>query len=92
MDDLISRDGALGVVSDCGICIQKILDIPEVDVRPIGYTHWIFEKDRQRHWHCANCGEVWGATCAFFNYCPNCGFRVRRKKENESNKEVLRDM
>ena len=31
MDDLISRQAAIGVVSErCGICIQRIVDLPSV--------------------------------------------------------------
>ena len=28
MDDLISRQAAIDAVSDCGICIQRIVDLP----------------------------------------------------------------
>ncbi len=31
MSDLISRQDALDAVNDCGICIQKILDIPSAE-------------------------------------------------------------
>ena len=31
MSDLISRQAVLDAVNDCGICIQKILDIPSAD-------------------------------------------------------------
>ena len=31
MGDLIERQAALDAVNDCGICIQKILDIPSAD-------------------------------------------------------------
>ena len=31
MSDLISRQAALDAVNDCGICIQKILDIPSAE-------------------------------------------------------------
>ena len=31
MSDLISRQDVLDAVNDCGICIQRILDIPSAD-------------------------------------------------------------
>lgn len=31
MDDLISRQAVLDLVNDCGICIQKIIDLPSVN-------------------------------------------------------------
>ena len=31
MSDLISRQDALDAVNDCGICIQRILDIPSAE-------------------------------------------------------------
>ena len=31
MSDLISRQAVLDAVNDCGICIQKILDIPSAE-------------------------------------------------------------
>ncbi|MBQ1791849.1 MAG: hypothetical protein II008_16855, partial [Oscillospiraceae bacterium] len=31
MSDLIERQDALDAVNDCGICIQKILDIPSAE-------------------------------------------------------------
>ena len=32
MSDLISRQDALDAVNDCGICIQKIMDIPSAEL------------------------------------------------------------
>ena len=37
---------------------------------------WVYETDRTRHWHCSNCGDVWGITAMKMNYCPNCGKKM----------------
>lgn len=38
MRDLISREAAIDVVNDCGICIQKILDLPSAEPKWIPVT------------------------------------------------------
>ena len=38
MDDLIARDDALAAITTdggCGICTQRILDVPEMDAIPV---------------------------------------------------------
>ena len=44
MSDYISRQAALEAVNDCGICIQRIVDIPTADivevVRCKDCKHW----------------------------------------------------
>ena len=35
MSDLISRQAAIDVVSDCGICMQQILDLPSAQTEII---------------------------------------------------------
>lgn len=41
-------------------------------------THgcWIEEADRDRHWHCSECGYVVGLAGKTFKYCPECGARM----------------
>ena len=38
MSDLISRQAALDAVNDCGICIQKILDLPSAEPKKGKWT------------------------------------------------------
>lgn len=40
----------------------------------VGEARWVREEDRVNHWHCSNCGEVWGITAAYMSHCPNCGY------------------
>ena len=49
--DLISRKDALDAVNDCGICIQKILDIPSAEPEPeeFEWCHDCKEYDQERH-------------------------------------------
>lgn len=59
MSDLISRQAVLDAVNDCGICIQKILDIPSA------------ESERKWTAHEVACilAELFGDDCA----CDYCG-------------------
>lgn len=62
---------------------QFIESEPTVDAKPVRIAHWVHEPDRQRHWHCSDCGYVSGVTCASFNYCPNCGAKVDRSRQDD---------
>ena len=35
MSDLIDRQAAIEAISNCGICIQKLLDLPSVQPEPL---------------------------------------------------------
>ena len=81
MSDLISRQDALDAVNDCGICIQRILDIPSAEPeRKTG--KWIYDTERvagdgwtYSQYHCSECGfQVIGGLAKF---CPNCGADMR---------------
>ena len=50
MSDLISRQDALDAVNDCGICIQKIMDIPsaELEQKWTPVTEALPEEDMER--------------------------------------------
>ena len=51
MSDLISRKAVLDAVNDCGICIQRILDIPSAEPEPeeFEWCHDCKEYDQERH-------------------------------------------
>ena len=62
--------------------VQEILCTqPVIDVAPVVYAHWkyntfMYEND----WHCSHCdGWVDEPT----KYCPNCGAKMDRGKDNE---------
>lgn len=82
MSDLISRQDVLDAVNDCGICIQRILDIPSaeperkkgewIDGMPYVNSHWKV---------CSECHETAPDSCGGFNFCPNCGADMRGENE-----------
>lgn len=83
MSDLIERQDALDAVNDCGICIQKILDIPSAEPeRKKG--KWVGDC-------CSCCGvskynyiKMVDDECGPFgtwNFCPNCGAEMSRGEE-----------
>lgn len=49
------------------------VDILAKMVRKLNYAHWVAEPDRERHWHCSNCGKVQGIASMAMKYCPECG-------------------
>ena len=83
MSDLISRQDVLDAVNDCGICIQRILDIPSAEPeRKTG--KWIkHENPTLGHcmkifYECSVCHIAVG--CEYFvrrSFCPNCGADMR---------------
>ena len=81
MDDLISRAAAVRIIADMhGLCrndvlresIQAIKELPAVDAMPVVQGEWVEEPDRVNHYHCSNCGVVWGVMSKAMKYCPNC--------------------
>ena len=46
------------------------------DYKPVINAFWVEETDRNRHWHCSNCGKVQGITSIAMKYCPECGARM----------------
>lgn len=39
-------------------------------------AYWVEETDRERHWHCSNCGRVQGVASVSMKYCPECGYEM----------------
>ena len=54
MSDLISRQDALDAVNDCGICIQKILDIPSAEPEPEEFEWCTDCKEYDQEKHCCH--------------------------------------
>ena len=86
MDDLISRAAALNAIDCWHInfnsmdgakvqtdCWRTIKELPAVDAVPVVQGEWVEEPDRVGHYHCSNCGVVWGIAAKAMKYCPNCG-------------------
>ena len=87
-EDLISRQAALDAVNDCGICIQKILDITSAEPeRKKG--KWlekeVFDtKGQIEEWQsakCSVCGKYHTTPYLYYfgdyNFCPMCGVDMR---------------
>lgn len=80
MNDLISREALLKDLSYCAPELwqdeeyvkAKIIKQPAVDAAPVVHAEWIEEPDREGHYHCSNCGVVWGVSAMAMKHCPNC--------------------
>lgn len=83
-NDLISRVALLNDLSYCapelwqdGEYIKaKIIKQPTVDAAPVVHAFWEEDPERERKWHCSNCGTVQGITCIAMDYCPHCGAQM----------------
>ena len=84
MDDLISRAALLKDLSYCAPELwqdeeyikAKIMKQPAVDAAPVVQGEWVEESDRRGHYHCSNCGVVWGVYAKAMKYCPNCAAKM----------------
>lgn len=84
--DLISRQDVLDAVNDCGICIQKILDIPSAEPeRKTGKWEVQPSTGEDRPfiwWKCSECGHVIFSETErdrkeFHAFCGRCGADMR---------------
>ena len=76
MDDLISRQKAIDVVSDCGICMQRIIDLPSAQPEQ-KHGKWLNAEHAPNYLcycTCSVCGKR--QTIEIANYCPNCGAKI----------------
>ena len=83
MDDLISRKAAKEAIrnkivsASTVVRIWDILDsVPAVGAVPVVHGEWVEEPDRVNHYHCSNCGVVWGVAAKAMKYCPNCAAKM----------------
>lgn len=82
-DDLISRAAAMNLFIEkppeyyhTSYIVGELNCLPSVNAVPVIYAHWEEELEREREWHCSNCGTVQGITCIAMDYCPHCGARM----------------
>ena len=85
--DTISRQDAIDAVSDCGICIQRIVDLPSAQPeRRHGY--WIESREHVymcnevkewTNWYCSECDapNSWPT-----DFCPYCGVDMREEQND----------
>ena len=88
-DDLISRaaaiECAINAVDDWDggwnpnreTVIRKYFEeLPAVDAMLVVQGEWVEEPDRVGHYHCSNCGVVWGIAAKAMKHCPNCAAKM----------------
>lgn len=88
-DDLISRaaaiECAINAVDDWDggwnpnreTVIRKYFEeLPAVDAMLVVQGEWVEEPDRVGHYHCSNCGVVWGIAAKAMKFCPNCAAKM----------------
>ena len=87
MSDLIDRQDVLDAVNDCGICIQRILDIPSAEPeRKTGKWEVQPSTGEDRPfiwWKCSECGHVIFSETErdrieFHAFCGRCGAEMTR--------------
>lgn len=70
------NNGWVGGIRDS---INAVEEVNAVDAAPVVHGQWVKEADRTQHWHCSECGSVWGQAIHFMNYCPKCGARMDKE-------------
>ena len=58
------------------IITDLVNGIPAVNAVPVVQGEWVEEPDRVNHYHCSNCGVVWGVMSKAMKYCPNCAAKM----------------
>lgn len=85
MDDLISRAAAIAWFfrpysneeSYSNLDVERALNaLPAVNAMPVVHGKWVEESDCAGHYHCSNCGVVWGIAAKAMKYCPNCAAKM----------------
>ena len=88
--DTISRKAAIDAMSDCGICIQRIVDLPYAQQEPKrGKWEMLQMPISPPVYKCSVCGShaLQSMTGCLMNrhyeanltnYCPNCGARMEK--------------
>ena len=79
--DLISRQDVLDAVNDCGICIQRILDIPSAEpertAKVIEHDASVTDTDGYKYHRSEYlCGACKKKVIGGDEYCSHCGCRL----------------
>lgn len=75
-DTTMSSDFQSGAISGLEAAEFEIRCSPTINAASIIYAYWEEELERERKWHCSNCGTVQGVACIVMNYCPHCGAKM----------------
>lgn len=78
MSDLIDRQAAIDAVSSCGICIQKVVDIPTIEAEPVRNGTWT--EAMITGYRCSNCKMIFDFR---MRYCGHCGARMDKRRYDE---------
>ena len=71
------------ITDGCAIEIKKL---PAVDAEPVRYGRWIKRGYvcGESEWKCSACGETeWRGSTYGLNFCPNCGAKMDKEREDE---------
>ena len=89
MKEYIEREAAINKFSDLlpiGRSIrQSILEVPTADVAPVKHGMWIFINEATNFYEppcgdtckCSECQYIIDVADTKFNYCPNCGAKMK---------------
>lgn len=87
-DYFVSVKEVLNITAETGALEtqDRVRDIPPADVEPVRHGHWEQEQPQYRLYKCSVCNKVcfvekWGDKTVLYNYCPNCGARMRMTKD-----------
>lgn len=95
MSDYIKREDALDIVADNNVhgeitlnmydkIIDGIYDLPSADVALVRHGEWIHPREyglNLPEHYCSEC-RAWEYSDVESNYCPNCGAKMRERKDN----------
>lgn len=76
-----------GYFSGIETAIIELETVPEINVKPIIYAHWILEREPDGNpycYHCSHCDSDFhniGIKCAS-KYCPDCGATMTERIED----------
>lgn len=72
--------------------IRYVKHMPAVDAVPMVCAEWIEEPEHEGHYHCSNCGVVWGVSAMAMKHCPNCTAKMMNSPMWEVEDEAATEM